>query len=145
MQNHTRLRAHAWPLLALIFSSLAVAATPSQPYRVGQPVPVSCVNRETDTGEHKTDAEGRIEYVPFPKCSETGKPLQLYFGVEGGIILHSPALILRVLTPTDVNCTIDFVDDPFFHLLEFYVVRLSQSSQHRLQPFTNASSTTTPQ
>lgn len=37
-------------------------------------------------------------------CNETGRPLELYFGVE-----------------RDINCTIDFISDSFFHLLEFYV------------------------
>lgn len=49
--------------------------------------------------------------MPFPKCNETGRPLELYFGIE-----------------KDVNCTIDFVTDPFFHLLEYYV--------HNDSPFT---------
>lgn len=26
-----------------------------------------------------------------------------------------------MLTPADINCTIDFISDPFFHLLEFYI------------------------
>lgn len=42
--------------------------------------------------------------MPFWTCNETGRPLELLFGVE-----------------RDFNCTIDFIDDPFFHLLEFYV------------------------
>ncbi|KAK7521378.1 uncharacterized protein IWZ02DRAFT_286980 [Phyllosticta citriasiana] len=51
-----------------------------------------------------TDASGQLQYVPFPVCNETGKPLELSFGVE-----------------QDLNCTIDFISDPLFHLLEFYV------------------------
>lgn len=58
-----------------------------------------------------TDASGNLQYIPFPVCNETGRPLELYFGVE-----------------QDLNCTIDFVDDPFFHLLEYYV--------HNDSPFT---------
>jgi hypothetical protein len=58
----------------------------------------------SDTGEHITDASGQLSYIPFPTCNETGRPLELLFGVE-----------------KDINCTIDFIDDPFFHLLEFYV------------------------
>ncbi|KAK8207859.1 hypothetical protein BKA81DRAFT_281816, partial [Phyllosticta paracitricarpa] len=73
-------------------------------YRVGQSVPVQCLNRTVDTGEHITDASGQLQYVPFPVCNETGKPLELFFGVE-----------------QDLNCTIDFISDPLFHLLEFYV------------------------
>lgn len=45
-----------------------------------------------------------MQYIPFPVCNETGRPLELFFGVE-----------------KDVNCTIDFVTDEFFHLLEFYI------------------------
>ncbi|KAK8243316.1 hypothetical protein IWZ00DRAFT_513229 [Phyllosticta capitalensis] len=73
-------------------------------YSVGQAVPVECLNRTVDTGEHITDASGQLQYVPFPVCNETGKPLELYFGVE-----------------QDLNCTIDFISDPLFHLLEFYI------------------------
>lgn len=51
-----------------------------------------------------TDASGQLSYIPFPICNETGRPLELLFGVE-----------------KDINCTLDFIDDPFFHLLEFYV------------------------
>lgn len=43
-------------------------------------------------------------YIPFPTCNETGRPLELFFGVE-----------------KDINCTIDFITDEFFHLLEFYI------------------------
>ncbi|KAI9775883.1 MAG: hypothetical protein M1839_000757 [Geoglossum umbratile] len=51
-----------------------------------------------------SDEKGRLQYIPFPACNETGRPLTLRFGVDA-----------------DLNCTIAFVDDPFFHLLEFYV------------------------
>ncbi|KAK3044883.1 hypothetical protein LTS18_015156, partial [Coniosporium uncinatum] len=57
-----------------------------------------------DTGEHITNEQGQLEYIPFPTCNETGRPLELSFGVE-----------------KDINCTIDFISDPFFHLLEFYI------------------------
>ncbi|KAL9048093.1 MAG: hypothetical protein Q9162_007861 [Coniocarpon cinnabarinum] len=73
-------------------------------YKYGDPIPVSCMNRTIDTGEHVSDDRGRLQYIPFPTCNETGRPLELYFGVE-----------------KDVNCTIDFISDEFFHLLEFYV------------------------
>ena len=58
----------------------------------------------SETGEHVQNENNEIEWVPFPACNETGKPLQFNYGTEG-----------------EVNCTIPFVDDPFFHLLEFYV------------------------
>jgi hypothetical protein len=64
-----------------------------------------CINLSiSDTGEHITDAAGQLSYIPFPTCNETGRPLELLFGIE-----------------KEINCTIDFIDDPFFHLLEFYV------------------------
>ncbi|EGP87317.1 uncharacterized protein MYCGRDRAFT_72545 [Zymoseptoria tritici IPO323] len=97
-------------LAATFYTALASAAS-QQPlgvelpgYKVGQPIPVSCLNRTVDTGEHITDESGQLSYVPAFRCNETGRPLELVFGVE-----------------KDINCTIDFIDDPFFHLLEFYV------------------------
>ncbi|QIX00188.1 hypothetical protein AMS68_005705 [Peltaster fructicola] len=95
-------------LFLAFYASLAAAKTAQDVgvggYRVGDKIPVSCLNRTVDTGEHITDSEGRLSYVPFWTCNETGRPLELLFGVE-----------------KEFNCTIDFVDDPFFHLLEFYV------------------------
>ncbi|KAI9722485.1 MAG: hypothetical protein M1828_004732 [Chrysothrix sp. TS-e1954] len=100
------------PLTTLLAQSslcLAEPATdenngPIPQYKFGDPIPVSCLNRSIETGEHMADAEGRLQYVPFPTCNETGRPLELYFGVE-----------------REINCTIDFISDPFFHLLEFYI------------------------
>ncbi|KAG9809709.1 hypothetical protein KCU77_g20577, partial [Aureobasidium melanogenum] len=97
-------------LCLVFFTALARAAT-QEPlvdekpiYRAGDAIPVTCLNRTSDTGEHVTDASGQLQYVPFPVCNETGRPLEIYFGVE-----------------KDINCTIDFISDPMFHLLEFYV------------------------
>ncbi|OTA37392.1 hypothetical protein BTJ68_02181 [Hortaea werneckii EXF-2000] len=77
----------------------------------GISVSFGCVNslismpcRLRETGEHVTDASGQLSYIPFPTCNETGRPLELLFGVE-----------------KEINCTLDFIDDPFFHLLEYYV------------------------
>ncbi|PSN69161.1 hypothetical protein BS50DRAFT_334046 [Corynespora cassiicola Philippines] len=103
------------PLLALysFWISLAQALSGQEPlkgaeespgYRAGEPIPVSCLNRTIETGEHITDASGQLQYIPFPTCNETGRPLELFFGVE-----------------KEMNCTIDFITDPFFHLLEFYI------------------------
>ena len=58
----------------------------------------------SDTGEHVSDAQGQLQYIPFPTCNETGAPLALHYGLE-----------------RDTNCTIPFITDEFFHLLEFYV------------------------
>ncbi|KZM20579.1 uncharacterized protein EKO05_0010950 [Ascochyta rabiei] len=73
-------------------------------YRLGELIPVSCLNRTIETGEHITDASGQLQYIPFPTCNETGRALELFFGVE-----------------REMNCTIDFVTDELFHLLEFYI------------------------
>lgn len=51
-----------------------------------------------------TDDLGKLQYIPFPTCSETFLPLALRYGV----------------TET-VNCTIDPVPDELYHLLEYYV------------------------
>ncbi|KAL8970808.1 MAG: hypothetical protein Q9197_003610 [Variospora fuerteventurae] len=59
---------------------------------------------DSDTGEHITDSAGQLQYIPFPICNETDRPLELLFGVE-----------------KDTNCTIASISDEFFHLLEFYV------------------------
>lgn len=57
-----------------------------------------------ETGEHIQDARDEIQWIPFPTCNETGKALEFGYGVE-----------------TELNCTVAMVDDPFFHLLEFYI------------------------
>ncbi|KAF2242944.1 hypothetical protein BU26DRAFT_581933 [Trematosphaeria pertusa] len=106
------------PLIAIysFWISLAQAVSGQEPlksaeesrgYNLAEPIPVSCLNRTIDTGEHVpkiTDASGQLQYIPFPTCNETGRPLELFFGVE-----------------REINCTIDFISDPFFHLLEFYI------------------------
>lgn len=79
--------------ITTFYSSLALSATEEQKplensdqkYKYGDPIPVSCLNRTIDTGEHVADAQGRLQYVPFPTCNETGRPLELYFGMEKGI------------------------------------------------------------
>ncbi|KAE8365182.1 hypothetical protein BDV27DRAFT_127239 [Aspergillus caelatus] len=95
-----------------LISSLAVqvaaggnSASASQGgYFHGQPMPVTCLNRTIDSGEHITDSLGKLQYIPFPTCKETSLPLALRYGV----------------TET-VNCTIDNVSDELYHLLEYYV------------------------
>ncbi|KAF2141459.1 uncharacterized protein K452DRAFT_251414 [Aplosporella prunicola CBS 121167] len=102
----------ALAMLGSFYFTLAHAVSSQEPlkavkepeYSVGQAIPVTCLNRTIDTGEHITDESGQLQYIPFPVCNETKRPLELYFGIE-----------------KEVNCTIDFVSDPFFHLLEFYV------------------------
>lgn len=96
-------------LLLLVFAVAARAwgashehALPS--YHYGAPIRVECMNRSSETGEHIENAAHEIQWVPFPVCNETGKPLEFHYGIEG-----------------EQNCTIAMVSDPFFHLLEFYI------------------------
>ncbi|KAI1420951.1 hypothetical protein F5Y12DRAFT_81988 [Xylaria sp. FL1777] len=88
--------------LAVAKSSLEEGVLPS--YHYGAPIPVECMNRSIETGEHIQDSRDQIQWIPFPVCNETGKPLEFHYGIE-----------------TELNCTIPIIDDPFFHLLEFYV------------------------
>ncbi|KAJ9635925.1 hypothetical protein H2199_008279 [Coniosporium tulheliwenetii] len=82
----------AFTALYAFYVSLAAAVSGQEPlktpektaYKLGQAIPVSCLNRTIDTGEHITNAQGELQYIPFPTCSETGRPLELYFGVEKG-------------------------------------------------------------
>ena len=38
----------------------------------------------SDTGEHISNEKNELEYIPFPTCNETGKPLELQYGIEEG-------------------------------------------------------------
>ncbi|KAI4278793.1 MAG: hypothetical protein LQ337_000757 [Flavoplaca oasis] len=92
-------------LVGLVLSVEAKANSDEKAsYVYGQAIPVSCLNRTIDTGEHITDSAGQLQYIPFPVCKETNQPLELLFGIE-----------------KDTNCTIAVLSDEFFHLLEFYV------------------------
>jgi hypothetical protein len=44
-----------------------------------------------------------MQYIPFPTCRETSRPLELAYGAD-----------------TAINCTISITDN-LFHLLEFYI------------------------
>ena len=73
-------------------------------YSKGTAVPVSCLNRTVEDGQHISDASGGLQYIPFPVCNETGVSLFFAYG-----------------EPTTQTCTIDSLDDDLYHLLEFYV------------------------
>ncbi|KAH9908319.1 hypothetical protein F4778DRAFT_343827 [Xylariomycetidae sp. FL2044] len=93
----------------LLLVRVARAGTPLEEsilpsYHYGASIPVECMNRSIETGEHIQDAKDEIQWIPFPVCNETSKPLEFHYGIEA-----------------EVNCTIPMVDDPFFHLLEFYI------------------------
>jgi hypothetical protein len=51
-----------------------------------------------------TDATGELQYIPFPICNETSRPLELLFGSE-----------------KDINCTLPPLTDSLYHLFEFYI------------------------
>ncbi|KAI1801090.1 S-adenosyl-L-methionine-dependent methyltransferase [Daldinia bambusicola] len=83
-------------------SWVVVLATSPDPRRLVS-LAVSYSERK-ETGEHIQNSKNEIQWIPFPICNETGKPLEFGYGVEG-----------------EMNCTIPMIDDPFFHLLEFYI------------------------
>lgn len=56
----------------------------SRGWALGEQVAVECLNRTIETGEHITDEAGELQYIPFWKCNETGRGLELGFGSEQG-------------------------------------------------------------
>lgn len=60
--------------------------------------------KRRENGEHIEVDNHEFQWIDFPVCNETNKPLEFHYGVEG-----------------EVNCTIPLVTDPFYHLLEFYI------------------------
>lgn len=93
--------------LAVLGLTRLVQASPEDSlpsYHYAAPIPVECMNRSSETGEHLENEAHEIVWSPFPVCNETGRPLEFGYGLEG-----------------EQNCTIAVIDDPFFHLLEFYV------------------------
>ncbi|KAK2731787.1 hypothetical protein FQN57_003167 [Myotisia sp. PD_48] len=73
-------------------------------YNHGDSLPLSCLNRSIDDGQHITDVAGNLQYIPFPLCNETAQPLTFHYGVSERII-----------------CTIDSLSDSLYHLLEYYI------------------------
>ncbi|BDD58110.1 hypothetical protein MAP00_003417 [Monascus purpureus] len=73
-------------------------------YSYGQAIPVTCLNRSIETGDHVEDTLGKLQYIPFPTCNETGLPLSLRYGIS-----------------ETVTCTIASLPDTMYHLLEYYV------------------------
>ncbi|EPS40009.1 hypothetical protein H072_6190 [Dactylellina haptotyla CBS 200.50] len=73
-------------------------------YALGDPVPVSCLNRTLESGEHVTDEHGILQYIPFLTCGETGRALEF-----------------KYLSEDPVNCTVKAISDDVFHLWEFYI------------------------
>ncbi|EXJ90534.1 hypothetical protein A1O1_03637 [Capronia coronata CBS 617.96] len=85
-------------------TSLVDGASRKRGYLNGDLIPVSCLNRTIDTGEHITDAHGNLQYIPFPTCNETNQPLSFLYN-----------------TPQTRTCTIDALPDELYHLFEFFV------------------------
>ncbi|ESZ91806.1 hypothetical protein SBOR_7801 [Sclerotinia borealis F-4128] len=77
---------------------------PLPSYHFGAGMEVQCLERDFHTGEHIQLDDGSLKYIPFPICNETGKPLELKYGIE-----------------EELNCTIPIITDSFFHILEFYI------------------------
>lgn len=72
-------------------------------FNLGEEIPLDCISRNIENGEHKFDDQERIIYQPFPKCKETGKPLNFKYGIN-----------------EDINCTIGFTDE-LYHLFQLYI------------------------
>ena len=50
------------------------------------------------------DSLGNLQYVPFPVCNETGLPLAFTYD-----------------TSAQVRCTVEYLEDDLYHLLEYFV------------------------
>lgn len=131
-----RLRSFGFGLLPLLLATTPVVAwgksaddgIKTLEYFFGDRIEVTCLNRSmyvpitttepplnqilrenSDTGEHIQDEKtGALQYVPFATCNETGLPLAFHFNRD------SPREM-------ELNCTIPFLSDEMFHLLEFYI------------------------
>ncbi|KAF3484213.1 Glucose-6-phosphate isomerase [Arthroderma uncinatum] len=57
-----------------------------------------------DDGQHVTDVAGKLQYIPFSVCNETGTPLAFHYGIS-----------------ETITCTIDSLSDSLYHLLEYYI------------------------
>ncbi|KAF8441867.1 hypothetical protein BGX38DRAFT_1250950 [Terfezia claveryi] len=101
-------------LSSVLLLPLLAAAAPPPPknfYHPGDLIGVTCLNRSIDNGEHVSDPDGHLQYIPFP-------PPPLSCSDEPG----SPATLrLPFLSESLLNCTIPALTDELYHLLEFYV------------------------
>lgn len=71
-------------------------------YRKGDILPLECIARDIDVGEHKSNANGTFQFQPFPSCLETNRPLEI-----------------RYLMDEEKNCSIILFDE-LFHLMQLY-------------------------
>ena len=56
--------------------------------------------------------------------NETWRLLELYSGVEKGMPISYSKYARLMPTISDINCALESIDDPLFHLLEFYICRI---------------------
>ena len=61
-------------------------------------------NRTSATGAHLENAHHEPQWIPFPTCSETDRPLEFHYGVEG-----------------PQNCTLPSLTPDFFDLLSLFL------------------------
>lgn len=73
------------------------------PFEESESLPISCIQRQIDNGEHKFNEKGNIIYDYFPTCRETGDFLKLKYGIS-----------------QDINCTIELTDE-IYHLFQLYI------------------------
>lgn len=76
---------------------------PFSGYSYGDSIPIECIQRNIETGEHKFDENNNIVYAPFPNCFETDASMALRYNVDEVF-----------------NCTIDLGHD-FFHVFQLLI------------------------
>lgn len=77
--------------------------TTYKPYKKDQAVPLECIRRQIDTGEHMFDETGEIIYSPFANCLETNSPFSL-----------------KYMDDSQIKCTVKF-EDELYHLFQLYL------------------------
>ncbi|KGK34705.1 hypothetical protein JL09_g6146 [Pichia kudriavzevii] len=56
-----------------------------KPYSAGNSIPIECIKRQIDNGEHVFDDKGEIVYAPFMSCLESNAPLSLKYMEDSNI------------------------------------------------------------
>ncbi|KGK36530.1 hypothetical protein PP714_11445 [Lacticaseibacillus paracasei] len=74
-----------------------------KPYSAGNTIPIECIKRQIDNGEHVFDDKGEIVYAPFMSCLESNAPLSL-----------------KYMEDSNIKCTVKF-EDEIFHLFQLYL------------------------
>lgn len=91
--------------LAEVYPQSSKSSTPPHiiPFSPASKIPISCIQRQIDNGEHKFDSEGGIIHSLFPVCRETGESLSLSYN-----------------TPEIKECTVELTDE-LYHLFQLYI------------------------